>query len=133
MLRKIAAALALVAGSASAQVDFTGAYLDSSGAIQLITQRGSTAVVTLNNILAAGATAGESNSFGWGIGVVTGSVLNVSEYYPPTMYCKYSLLIEMTGNAITVTGLSAETTARGKSVNAQCAPPGIVSVRQRLL
>lgn len=131
MLRKIAAALALVAGSASAQVDFQGGYTADGTNYLVITQRGALAVVISGTFMAPGAPAGAVNKFGYGIGVVSGNTLMVDAYYGAEMYCVSRVNYTLSPDgAITSTVISSVPTARGTSVGINtCESVGTTRVR----
>lgn len=134
MLRKIAAALALVAGSASAQVDFTGAYSDDMQNFLVITQKGNVAIVTSTNVLQAGAPAGQTNSTSFGVGVVSGNNLIIQGFVNTTMYCVSNVTYTLTDpNTIVVTTDSIQITQRGLSAGGQNCAPSTARTRTRLL
>lgn len=134
MLRKIAATLALASCSAWAQVDFSGAYSDDGASFLIVTQRGQFAVVTSNGLLPAGAPAGAVNPFGFGIGVVTGNLLTVEQFFDSSMYCVGTIRYELTGpDAIKSTVVSIAPTARGLSLGITSCNAAASRTRSRLL
>jgi hypothetical protein len=105
--------------------DFSGAYQDPAAPLSyvLIIQKGDVAVLTGNSIIADDAAPGSSNSVGWGVGTVSGNVIDIPEFHDNFSYCinHHVYTFSADGNTISKQITSSTPTARGISANFNCA------------
>lgn len=123
---KIAAFLLAVSSFGSAYAaDFSGAYRDPNAplSVALIIQKGDVAVLTGNMLIPDDAALGSSNSVGWGVGTVSGNVIDIPEFHDNFSYCinHHVYTFSADGNTVSKNITSSTPTARGISANFNCA------------